>query len=291
MTIFAVDDEPKALRVLCRAIAEAAPDAWIRKFDRPQDVIAAVEGGEVPDVLFSDANMPGMSGVELAKALKKEKNMRFPNAFSGVKKIWLAEILMLLAAVIGIILIFVIAANGTLVGEDEIVINEAAKTPISILGIVSAVVALVAFVLNLVGLIIARKDDSGFRIALLVTVLGIIASAVSAIWSTNAGLVKWMDTLTTIFSMFASYYVLTGIANLADQIPDAATKALALKSRTLVEGSFCATVIFKLIISIFKIPDGSTLYTILSIVALLLELVSYILYLRALSKGKKMLAK
>ena len=25
MTIFAVDDEPKALRVLCRAIAEAAP--------------------------------------------------------------------------------------------------------------------------------------------------------------------------------------------------------------------------------------------------------------------------
>ena len=217
--------------------------------------------------------------------------MRFPNAFSGVKKIWLAEILMLLAAVIGIVLIFVIAANGTLVGEDEIVINEAAKTPISILGIVSAVVALVAFVLNLVGLIIARKDDSGFRIALLVTVLGIIASAVSAIWSTNAGLVKWMDTLTTIFSMFASYYVLTGIANLADQIPDAATKALALKSRTLVEGSFCATVIFKLIISIFKIPDGSTLYTILSIVALLLELVSYILYLRALSKGKKMLAK
>ena len=217
--------------------------------------------------------------------------MRFPNAFSGVKKIWLAEILMLLAAVIGIILIFVIAGNGTLVGENEIVINESAKTPISILGIVSAVVALVAFILNLVGLIIARKDDSGFRIALLVTVLGVIASAVSAIWSTNAGLVKWMDTLTTIFSMFASYYVLTGIANLADQILDAETKALALKSRTLVEGSFCLTVIFKLIINIFNIQNGSTIYTILAVVAMLLELVSYILYLRALSKGKKMLAK
>ena len=220
-----------------------------------------------------------------------EKNMRFPNAFSGVKKIWLAEILMLLAAVIGIILIFVIAGNGTLVGENEIVINESAKTPISILGIVSAVVALVAFILNLVGLIIARKDDSGFRIALLVTVLGVIASAISAIWSTNAGLVKWMDTLTTIFSMFASYYVLTGIANLADQILDAETKALALKSRTLVEGSFCLTVIFKLIINIFNIQNGSTIYTILAVVAMLLELVSYILYLRALSKGKKMLAK
>ena len=217
--------------------------------------------------------------------------MRFPNAFSGVKKIWLAEILMLLAAVIGIIMIFVIAGNSILV-DDVIVFNEGeAGTPVSILGIASAVIALVAFILNLVGLIIARKDDSGFRIALLVTVLGVIASAVSAIWSTNAGLVKWMDTLTTIFSMFASYYVLTGIANLADQIPDAETKALALKSRTLVEGSFCLTVIFKLIINIFNIQNGSTIYTILAVVAMLLELVSYILYLRALSKGKKMLAK
>ena len=217
--------------------------------------------------------------------------MRFPNAFSGVKKIWLAEILMLLAAVIGIILVFVIAGNSILV-DNVIVFNEgAAGTPVAILGIASAVIALVAFILNLVGLIIARKDDSGFRIALLVTVLGVIASAVSAIWSTNAGLVKWMDTLTTIFSMFASYYVLTGIANLADQIPDAETKALALKSRTLVEGSFCLTVIFKLIINIFNIQNGSTIYTILAVVATLLELVSYILYLRALSKGKKMLAK
>ncbi len=217
--------------------------------------------------------------------------MRFPNAFRGVKKIWLAELLMLLAAVIGIILVFVIAANGTLVGEQEIVINEAAKTPISILGIFTTVIALIALILNLVGLINARGDDAGFRIALLVTVLGIIASAVSAIWSTNQVLVKWMDIAVTIFSLFASYYVLTGIANLADKYPDPATKALALKSRTLVEGSFCATALFKLIISIFKIQDGSTISTILSVVALLLELVSYILYLRALSKGKQMLAK
>lgn len=101
---------------------------------------------------------------------------------------------------------------------------------------------------------------------------------------------KWMDTALTICSMFASYYVLTGIANLAEKMSDAATKALALKSRTLVEGSFCATALFKLIISIFKIQDGSTISTILAVVALLLELVSYILYLRALSKGKKMLA-
>ena len=215
--------------------------------------------------------------------------MRFPNAYRGVKKIWLAEMLMLLAAVVGIIMVIVMATNGTMVGED-IVINEGVKTPIAVLGIVTAVIALVAFILNLVGLINANNDDSAFRIALLVTILGVVASAISAIWSNNETLNKWMDTAITICSMFASYYVLTGIANLAEKMSDATTKALALKSRTLVEGSFCATALFKLIISIFKIQDGSTISTILAVVALLLELVSYILYLRALSKGKKMLA-
>ena len=215
--------------------------------------------------------------------------MRFPNAYRGVKKIWLAEMLMLLAAIVGIVIVIVAAMNGSMVGED-IVINEGVKTPIAVLGIVTAVIALVAFILNLVGLINANNDDSAFRIALLVTILGVVASAISAIWSNNETLNKWMDTAITICSMFASYYVLTGIANLAEKMSDAATKALALKSRTLVEGSFCATALFKLIISIFKIQDGSTISTILAVVALLLELVSYILYLRALSKGKKMLA-
>ena len=182
------------------------------------------------------------------------------------------------------------AANGTMVGED-IVINEGVKTPIAVLGIVTAVIALVAFILNLIGLINANNDDSAFRIALLVTILGIAASAISAIWSNNETLNKWMDTALTICSMFASYYVLTGIANLAEKMSDAATKAVALKSRTLVEGSFCATALFKLIISIFKIQNGSTISTILAVIALLLELVSYILYLRALNKGKQMLAR
>ena len=216
--------------------------------------------------------------------------MRFPNAYRGVKKIWLAEMLMLLAAIVGIIMVIVMAANGTMVGED-IVISEGVKTPIAVLGIVTAVILLIGFILNLVGLINANNDDSAFRIALLVTILGIVASAVSAIWSNNETLNKWMDTALIICSMFASYYVLTGIANLAEKMSDAATKAVALKSRTLVEGSFCATALFKLIISIFKIQNGSTISTILAVIALLLELVSYILYLRALSKGKKMLAK
>ena len=75
MRIFAIDDEPNALDILCRAIAEAAPEAEIQSFGRVSDVLAAVEAGSIPDVLFADGDMPGMSGAELARRLK----LRCPN--------------------------------------------------------------------------------------------------------------------------------------------------------------------------------------------------------------------
>ena len=217
--------------------------------------------------------------------------MRFPNAFRGVKKIWLSELLMLLAVVLGIVLLIVVATNSTMAGDQVVINKDAVQTPAAILGIGAALIALIGFILNLVGLINARKDEAAFKVALLVTGLGIIAAAIGAIWSSNERLNDWMDTLITIFSMFASYYVLTGIANLAEKFPDSATKALALKSRTMLEGTFCATALFKLAINIFNIQDGSTVYTVLSVIALVLEIVSFILYLRALNQGKKMLAK
>lgn len=70
MMIFAIDDEPHALKNLCYAIQQAAPEAEIRSFDRCSDLLAEVDKGVIPDVLFADGDMPGITGVELAKRLK-----------------------------------------------------------------------------------------------------------------------------------------------------------------------------------------------------------------------------
>ncbi len=71
MTIFAVDDEPRALHTLCRVIGEAESGADVQGFGEPAAVLEAVERGARPDVLFCDVEMPGMSGVELGKRLKQ----------------------------------------------------------------------------------------------------------------------------------------------------------------------------------------------------------------------------
>ena len=77
---------------------------------------------------------------------------------------------------------------------------------------------------------------------------------------------------------------------MADKFPDTETKAIALKSRTWLTGSFCLSAVLKFIISIFNIQN-TTIVLIMSIAALLVEIIAYILYLRALAKGKDMLAK
>ena len=71
MRIYAIDDEPKMLRMLHDAIAEAEPSAEILDFSRAPDVMDALTDPEKnPDVVFSDINLPGMSGLALAVKIK-----------------------------------------------------------------------------------------------------------------------------------------------------------------------------------------------------------------------------
>ena len=71
MLIFAVDDEPKMLRLLVKAIKEAAPGAEVMDFPLGSAALRAIEEkGLRPEVVFSDIQMPRPDGLELAVRLK-----------------------------------------------------------------------------------------------------------------------------------------------------------------------------------------------------------------------------
>ena len=217
--------------------------------------------------------------------------MKFPNTFKGIKKIWIAEMLMLLAAVLSIVLVFVIAGNSVVIDDAVVVNTEAVKTPTAIIGIGAAVIILVAFLLNLIGIINCRKDDKNFINALIATLLGVACGIINAIWGeSKPRLGSWMEFVMVMESCYASYYVLTGVSKLSEAYPDEATKKLVDKSRNWLLGSFSLSAGLKLIVDIFNIQDG-TPKTIMAIVAVLAEIVSYVIYLMALNKSKKMLAK
>ena len=72
MRIFAIDDEQAMLEELHEAIAQAEPGAEILDFRRAAEALRAItEEGLVPEVVFSDIQLPGMDGLSFAVQLKK----------------------------------------------------------------------------------------------------------------------------------------------------------------------------------------------------------------------------
>lgn len=86
MKILTADDEQSALNILNRAVAAAVPDAELRSFSDAGEALREIrENGYLPDVAFLDIKMPGMTGLEMAKAVKeasRRTNIVFVTAFS-----------------------------------------------------------------------------------------------------------------------------------------------------------------------------------------------------------------
>ena len=83
MQIMIVDDEPLILRGEALLVQRVLPDADVRVFSSQQEAKHFVEISKV-DVALLDIEMPGMSGVELARILKKtqpEINIIFVTAY------------------------------------------------------------------------------------------------------------------------------------------------------------------------------------------------------------------
>ena len=70
MNIIAVDDEPLALKDLLRTLQSVRPNCTPTSFATPREALAYAEENSV-DVAFIDIEMPGMSGLDLAKRLKE----------------------------------------------------------------------------------------------------------------------------------------------------------------------------------------------------------------------------
>ena len=214
--------------------------------------------------------------------------MRFPNAYKGVSKLFLAEILMLIGSVVGIIAaILLLAAYSS--DPNGLVEGAVATMGVSsIVMVVSSVLAVIGFVLNIVGLVQAKKDDNGFKFALIFALICIALSIVSTILANvNPNVAGWMEFVVTIFELAVFEYVVLGIMSLANQLGDQGMASFGAKVRMLISILY----IVLLIIRLFSNINVTFAGVVGVVVGAILELVVYIGYLIYLAKAKKMLAK
>ncbi|MEM6525421.1 MAG: LytTR family DNA-binding domain-containing protein [Bacteroidota bacterium] len=81
MKCIAVDDEPLALKVISDYI-EKVPFLELKgTFENPFEALQVINNESI-DIAFLDINMPGLTGIQLVKSLKKVPNLIFTTAYS-----------------------------------------------------------------------------------------------------------------------------------------------------------------------------------------------------------------
>ena len=143
--------------------------------------------------------------------------MRFPNACKGLKKIFFAELISLIALVpyaVSLVLIQFL--------PEEIDKNNAEMLPAEVVGtilsILSLVMMTVAYVLNVIGYVTASKDNESFKKAMLLTVAGMVLTVVSGIMENANGnpiLTNTFDSMENILDLLITLMTISGIVTLS----------------------------------------------------------------------------
>ena len=143
--------------------------------------------------------------------------MRFPNACKGLKKIFFAELISLIALVpyaVSLVLVQFL--------PEEIDKNNAEMLPaevvVTILSILSLVMMTVAYVLNVIGYVTASKDNESFKKAMLLTIAGMVLTVVSGIMENANGnpiLTNTFDSMENILDLLITLMTISGIVTLS----------------------------------------------------------------------------
>ena len=224
--------------------------------------------------------------------------MKFPNAANGVKKIFTAEILSLISSVcVFVTIVLMLAALASTAGAISDGSDGAAVGALAsgagtvVFGIATVVLAIIAFILNIVGITKASKDEESFKMALYALIGGIILSVIgSAFTNVNGYVSSIMQALQVVADLLVLLYVIQGVRYLALKLnrPD-----IDQKGQNLFKIIFCVLVlqfIARMVVVIFGGQAASVPAAVIALIAVVLSVVQYSLYLAFLAKAKKMLA-
>ena len=208
--------------------------------------------------------------------------MRFPNAHEGVQKIFSAEILMIIVT-LGTIVVQAIALSG----ND----SERSFSIMAVVLMAAGIISIIAFIMNLLGIIQARKDEAKFTYALYAVIGGIVASLVQSAFPDNGLVIGIANTFASVCSALATFYVIEGILSLAEQLGNDDMIAKGKRARIIVVTLWLVVVILQLLGTFFG-TGNETLVVVESVLVLsagVLSIILFFVYLSFLSKSRVML--
>ncbi len=218
--------------------------------------------------------------------------MKYPNAAKGINKIYIAEILSIMAAILAIVVMILVASNNIdtgISGEEASRALQAANigTPFIIFSVIMMLLMLVSFFMNLTGIISASKDEAGFKRALWVLLAGIALEIIASILQNSSPqAANWLKVPATLCDLVVMIFVLEGITTLADSLVRKDFSDMCAKCRTYLLCVLILSAAAEVLASLGV--TGSAMQSTTGIAAHLLEIVAYVFYLRVLNKARLM---
>ena len=219
--------------------------------------------------------------------------MKFPNAARGISKIFTSEILSLIAMICtGIAMIFTVtAASAVSAGSETGTI--AAGGGMLFFAFAASVLAIIAFILQIIGVIQSSRDEESFRMIIYLTIFSVVVLFIAGFIGSliqNAIFSSVAQAFSEIIDFVCTLLVILGISNLAAQLRE---REIVEKCSNLFKVILCVQIIAFItrFVAIFMSgrPGLVVVCTILIIVGMVFSIVQYILYLSLLARAKRML--
>lgn len=215
--------------------------------------------------------------------------MKFPNAAKGISKIFTSEILALIAAIatgVASILAAVMYASA----KTNSTAGAAASgigTLVLVLG--ASVLLVIALILKIVGVVQTSKDEDSFKMIIYLTIFTLIVAVVAAIFSRVAFLYNIANAVSAIGSFVTTLLIILGIGNLGVQVGNDEVIDKCSSQFKLILGIGIVALLARFFCIFLPTIPAQGIVIALAVVALVLSVIQYILYLSLLSKAKKML--
>ena len=143
--------------------------------------------------------------------------------------------------------------------------------------------------MQIIGISQASKDESYFKTAMICLFVGIVGSLVGSIFSANTVVSGICNTVTQIMNLAVTLFVISGIVKLANQLNNSAVIKKGGNLIKVITAVYVLALIGNLIVLILGGYVASITACVIALVAVLLEIVAYFMYLSLLGKAKKML--
>ena len=211
--------------------------------------------------------------------------MTLPNAYGGVKKIFIAEILQIIGTLLAVFGAFLaLGAAEAYVSTGETAALDAAATG-GIFAMVGLALSILALVLNLVGLNQASKDEpdrmgKAYACAIITLILAIIAGVCQ---SMGWGAYGFFNVLSSIAQLCMIIFTIMGVSEVTQNIARQDVADMGPKILTIAVIAIVASIIASIV--------GNVIGGVAAVVASVLMLVAYIVFLVFLGRATSALAK